>query len=190
MKILKGSLRNKSILLPASIRATSSRVKKSLFDVLGDELEGARVLDLFAGSGALGIEALSQGADQAVFVDFKPASLTTIKKNLASLKLTGRTEVILKDATKAIKDFKAKSVYFDVVFLDPPYYKGILRKTLQTLDDYDIVNAFGYIVCLGYYKDEVLREGKHFSLIFANRYGQTLLLIYRYNAESDLSGDI
>jgi 16S rRNA (guanine(966)-N(2))-methyltransferase RsmD len=100
-------------------RPTSDRVRESLFSVLGDRLDGARVLDLFAGSGALGIEALSRGASAATFVDSAPAALKALRANLATLGAEG--EVSRRDARRYLADASAAAREYDLVFLDPPY---------------------------------------------------------------------
>lgn len=190
MKVIKGIFKNRPLSVPPNIRAVSLRVKKSLFDVIKDEIEDKTVLDLFGGSGSLGIEALSLEAEKAVFVDISRASVKTIQKNLSSLKLLPKGDVILKDVFKAIKDFFLKNIVFDIVFLDPPYYKGLARKTLQALNEYDILSPRGLIVITCYYKDSLENSYKNFSRIFFRNYGQTRVLIYRNNEESTLSGHI
>ena len=190
MKVIKGVFKNRSLSVPSNVRAVLLRVKKSLFDVMRDEIEDKTVLDLFSGSGSLGIEALSLGAEKVVFVDINSACLKTVQKNLSSLKLLPKTEMILKDAFKAIKDFSLKKEIFDIIFLDLPYYKGIVRKTLQALNEYDILSPRGLIAITCYYKDSLEIAYKNFSQIFFKNYGQTRVLIYRKNEEGTLSGNI
>ena len=191
MKILKGSLKGRNIKLAPKARAVSLRVKKSCFDILRDELPGKSVLDLFAGSGSLGIEALSLGAESALFVDCNRSATEVVKKNLTLFKLMPKAEIYLKDACRQIKNFAVLSRSFDLVFLDPPYYKGLLKKSLQTLEKYDILAPSGLLVCFCFYKDDYLKTIRNFSLILSKKYGQNLLLIYRKNNEkSNLPGDL
>ncbi|MDD5584858.1 MAG: 16S rRNA (guanine(966)-N(2))-methyltransferase RsmD, partial [Candidatus Omnitrophica bacterium] len=189
-KILKGSLKGRNLVCPAQARPVSVLVRKACFDILGEEIGGKRVLDLFAGAGSLGIEAISAGAKEAVFVDIRHDSIKTIKKALELFKITSKAQVYVKDAFKAVQDFYACKEVFDIVFLDPPYYQGTLRKILQTLEGYDIVIPFGYLVGFCYTKDDFVREIKGFSLIVEKRYGQTVFLIYRKNEKSHLPGNI
>lgn len=179
MRITKGSLRNRLITVHPSIRVASSRVRSSLFDIIGQEIQNKDVLDLFAGSGSLGIECLSLGANRVTFVDINKSVINVLKKNLAHLGITYKSEVIIKDAEKAIRDFYIKNRKFDFIFLDPPYYKGWIRNTLQTLKDYVIVSPLNFIICLGYYKDNFWEEDTYFIKEYVKRYGQTLLAIYR-----------
>ncbi|MCM8831769.1 MAG: 16S rRNA (guanine(966)-N(2))-methyltransferase RsmD [Candidatus Omnitrophica bacterium] len=181
MKVISGFFKGRNLFCPKGIRPSTFTVKKACFDILKDEIVDKNILDLFAGSGSLGIEALSLGAKSAVFVDINKRCVEAIKKNLSLLKITNKTMLYQKDAIKAIKDFFKKGILFDIVFLDPPYYKGVLRKVLQNLEVCDIVTPFGYLVCFCYVKDDVKKVIMNFSLILEKNYGQTLLLIYKHN---------
>lgn len=178
MRVILGSLKGRPLKVPQGIRPVSNLVKKACFDILSDVIEGKRVLELFAGSGALGIEALSLGAKEASFVDVERKSVAAIKENIASLGIAEKTKVYVKDAASAINDFYVYREKFDIIFLDPPYYEAKLINTLQNLDDYDILAPSGYIVSLCYIKDEHIKSSKVFSVILEKKYGQTLLLVY------------
>jgi 16S rRNA (guanine966-N2)-methyltransferase len=121
MRVIAGRYRGRRLKAPpgAATRPTSDRVRESLFAVLGDRVEGARVLDLFAGSGALGIEALSRGAAEAMFVDSAPAAIRAIRANLDALGATA--EVRRADARRFLGGARAAARQYDLVFLDPPY---------------------------------------------------------------------
>ncbi|MCM8787299.1 MAG: 16S rRNA (guanine(966)-N(2))-methyltransferase RsmD [Candidatus Omnitrophica bacterium] len=180
MKVISGLFKGRNLICPKKTRPVTLMVKKACFDILKGEIVNKNILDLFGGSGSLGIEAISLGAKNVVFVDINKRCIEAIKKNLLLLKITNKAILYQKEATKAIKDFSKKGILFDVVFLDPPYYKGILRKVLQTLEVCDIVTPFGYLVCFCYIKDDIKREIVNFSLILEKNYGQTLLLIYKH----------
>ena len=179
MRILKGNFKGRNIVAAQNIRPVSLRVRKACFDILQEEVVDKSVLDLFAGSGALGIEALSCGAQDVVFIDIKKGSIHAINRNLTSLKLRPKATVYLKDAFGAVKDFHARKAKFGLVFLDPPYYKGMLKKALQTLDKYDILARSGYIVGFCYSKDDFVEQYHNFCLILKKKYGQSLILIYK-----------
>lgn len=178
MRVMLGELKGRPVSIPNGIRPASNIVKKACFDILKGEIEGKRVLDLFSGSGALGIESLSLGAKEAVFIDSNPACVSTIKKNLFSLGLDQKASVYFKDALSAINDFYVYKKKFDLIFLDPPYYEGHLINTLQNLEDYDILTPSGYIISLSYIKDKTISNNKHFSVILEKKYGQTRLFLY------------
>ena len=181
MKIFGGKFKGRNIIVPSGIRPVSLRVKKSCFDILREEIQGKRILDLFGGSGSLGIEALSQGAKEAIFLDSDRHCVAIIRKNLTLLGLSPQQKVILKDSASGIKDFFTYREKFDIIFLDPPYHGGLLTKALQLLDEYDIVAPSGYIVTFCYAKDDFVQTGRRFSLIVEKKYGQTLVKIYRRN---------
>lgn len=179
MKVIQGSLKGRLLACPAGIRPASLMVKKACFDILRGEVEGSRVLDLFAGTGALGIEAISLGAKETVFIDNNGQSVDAIQKNITALNIAGKASVYQKDAFLALPLFVQRHEVFDIVFLDPPYHQGTLRKILHSLGEYDIVAPSRYIVALCYDKDEFTKENGLFSLICEKKYGQNLLLIYK-----------
>jgi 16S rRNA (guanine(966)-N(2))-methyltransferase RsmD len=121
MRVVAGTHGGRRLQAPRGreTRPTSDRVRESLFAVLGDRVAGARVLDLFAGSGALGIEALSRGAAEATFVDSSPAAVRAVRANLEALGIDA--EVVRADARAALRTARAAARQYDLVFLDPPY---------------------------------------------------------------------
>jgi 16S rRNA (guanine966-N2)-methyltransferase len=121
MRVIAGRYRGRRLQAPPGVatRPTSDRVREALFSVLGDRVRGARVLDLFAGSGALGIEALSRGAAEATFVDSAPAAIRAVRNNLDAL--DAAAEVRRADARRFLGTARAASRQYDLVFLDPPY---------------------------------------------------------------------
>ncbi len=185
-----GKFRRTPLSTPTDIRPTSLRVKKSIFDIFGDEVIDLSVLDLFAGSGGLGIEALSCGAKEAVFIDNQKKCIDKVTDNIRIIGIDNQAQGYTKEAMQAIEGFARLNKQFSLIFIDPPYYAGIAKKALQALDEYDILSPPGYIVVLCSNKEEVLDEYSLFSLIVSKKYGQTRLLIYRKNESSDLSRDI
>ena len=133
MRVITGSARGKKLEAPAGTgtRPTSDRAKEAVFSAVGDRVRGARVLDLFAGSGQLGIEALSRGAKQAVFVDLSQKSLDVVKQNLKKTHLIDRAELHKMAAEQFIAMQRPES--YDIVLLDPPYRMDILGKILPLL---------------------------------------------------------
>ena len=125
MRVIAGSARGTRLgRVPAGVRPVSDRVREGLFSSLGDRLEDARVLDLYAGTGALGIEALSRGAEEAVFVDRSPDAVAAIRDNLARTGLGDRAAVRRSDVRGFLEREPADPKGFDLVFLDPPYESG------------------------------------------------------------------
>ena len=171
--------------MPADIRPTQNMSRKAVFDLIGHDLSGLTFLDLYAGSGAVGLEALSLGASKVTFVDKAPICADTIAENLTILGLKNgnyfddRCELLHADALAAIKVLSGKERAFDIVFLDPPYNRGLVKKTLKTLSAYDIVQPVSFII-VQYSKSEHLPETQEgFSLIKQRQYGKSFLAIFQ-----------
>ena len=141
MRIVAGTLRSRQLksLKGLALRPTSDRLRETLFNILGTRVEGSRFLDLFAGSGAIGIEAISRGAVFAVFVENHSAAVRLIRANLASLRIESGARVVLAEVAAAIRTLeKLPDTAFDFIFLDPPYaeekqYEGTLRALEKSL---------------------------------------------------------
>jgi 16S rRNA (guanine(966)-N(2))-methyltransferase RsmD len=135
MRVISGSARGRKLRsVPGdSTRPITDRAKVALFDILRSDVIDARVLDLFAGTGSVGIEALSRGADWCTFIDQSPAALRTIRHNLAHTKLASTAEVLHRDAFRFLR--QAPSAPYDLVYVAPPQYQGMWRRTLETLDE-------------------------------------------------------
>jgi len=192
MRVITGKFRSRIIDSPKGVdlRPTSDRVKESLFAILEAFIIDKNVLDLFGGTGNLGIEALSRGAKSAVFVDNNPRCTAAIKKNLESLGIKilrpasggpqdDISQVLLKDAFKYIKEVNAAGQRFDLIFLDPPYYKDMVKKSLIILNDYNIITSI--VVAEHHRKDELPQpeELSNFKLFRQERYGGTFLSFFK-----------
>ena len=177
MRITSGIFKSRIIKAPAGIRPTLDNVRKATFDILGGAAEGAKVLDLFAGSGALGLEALSRGAASCTFVDNNRASIKSIKENIGALG-PGLAEVIYADSQAAIQRIAGDRARFDIIFVDPPYYKEIAKKTLSLLAGCDILSETGVAV-IEHSKHDLLPDSSGGLRLFRTaRYGDTLVSFY------------
>lgn len=150
MRIVAGDLGGRRLLVPQGrdIRPTSDKIRGAVFNMLRSRgaVEGAYVLDAFCGSGALGLEALSQGAEHAIFVDKNRESLDLTRQNVQKLGVLDRAAFILKDTTK-ITEIKAGQTPADLVFIDPPYNKGLVPLALKGLCAAGWVEQGAWIVC-------------------------------------------
>ena len=146
MRIISGAARGRKLKEPQGfdIRPTSSMVKESIFNIIQFDIEGRRVLDLFAGTGQLGIEALSRGAAGAVFVDNSPQAVAAVRDNLSSTRLGDGARVTLGDSLGYLKDCAEK---FDLIFIDPPYKSNLTENSLSAIYMFDILSAHGIIIC-------------------------------------------
>ena len=145
MRVITGTARGRRLkeLEGMETRPTTDRVKEGLFSAIQFEIEGRRVLDLFAGTGQLGIECLSRGAASAVFVDRRADAVKLIRENLKLTALSDRARVVAGDSMEFLQSLKER---FDIVLLDPPYAAGLLEPALTRLTAFDILNPHGIIV--------------------------------------------
>src|SRR3989338_7402944 len=137
------------------LRPTQDKVREALFNLIGDVTD-KNVLELFAGSGAFGIEAISRGARYVTFVDNNFRCIETIRTNIESLAVPdSRYEIIRANALSILSRFERQEEKFDIIFLDPPYHKGLAKKCLINIDSYDIVAQNGLVIA-EYFKKEAL----------------------------------
>lgn len=172
MRIIGGKYRAKKLNTPPSdhIRPTTDRMRETLFNMLehgaGPGLRGSRILDLFAGTGTLGIEALSRGAEKVVFVDNEPQSVKLIRENLSQINDPDNAIVVAKNALT----FKHNGAKFDVIFIDPPYSKGLISPALLNILDQGLLNDSG-IVLIEYSSEELLDIPENFEEIKKRKMG-------------------
>ncbi|MFS1513246.1 16S rRNA (guanine(966)-N(2))-methyltransferase RsmD [Chengkuizengella sp. SCS-71B] len=164
-------------------RPTTDKVKEAIFSRIGPYFSGGTVLDLFAGTGALGIEAISRGMDRGIFIDINPKSIEVIKGNISVVGQTEQAEVYRNDAKKALKACAKRKLKFDLVFLDPPYK---LEMTEDILQQMDLLTLFqkGAIVVVEH--DAVYKYNEQIGKLQSNRrlvYGDTAVTVYEYDSE-------
>lgn len=146
MKVTGGSLKSRVLLTPSSAvtRPTSERLRQTVFDILQSTIEAADFLDIFAGSGAMGIEALSRGAKHATFMENHPSALRCLRQNLAQLGLESQATVLHFDARTSLRKLIEKKSSFDFIYIDPPYLKHHLQKqVLLLIDDSNLLKTDG-----------------------------------------------
>jgi len=160
-----------------SLRPTSDRVKESIFNILQDDMEGKVVLDLFAGTGNLGIEALSRGARRAIFVEKGRQALRLIQRNLAQVGLEERSEILPKDAKRAIGILKQRGECFDLILMDPPYEKGLIQNTLMKLNFNPIYHTDSILVIEHNRREPLPPVLDGWNLVRQRRIGDTLISI-------------
>lgn len=155
------------------VRPTTDMVKEAVFSIIQFEIEGRTFLDLFAGSGQMGIEAISRGAKKAIFVDSSKNSLAVINRNLETTGFSANAEVKLSDSISFLKNCDEK---FDIAFLDPPYRKSLLQKTLEILPMF--MNRTGKIICEYPRDDELPEQVGEFVVKKHYRYGKIMLTVF------------
>ncbi len=148
MRVVSGSARGCKLSSPEGLdtRPTTDRIKETLFNILSPEIYDCSFLDIFSGSGAIGIEALSRGAKNAVFVEKAAPALKAINDNLEKTRLKDRAFILNADALKAVEMLKNKGEKFDLVFMDPPYRKDLAWPVMKAIKEADLLNKNGIIV--------------------------------------------
>jgi 16S rRNA (guanine(966)-N(2))-methyltransferase RsmD len=177
MRITTGQYKGRQLKVPKGIRPTQNKVRKAFFDILGD-IQGLSFLELFAGSGAMGFEAVSRGVSELTLVEYNRDCLMAIKKNIASLKPKACSLYPL-EAEKAVQALFKEKRNFNIIFLDPPYYKDLAKKALQTLSAYDILAPNGFVIIQHFKKDNLPDALGDLALFKQKAYGDTVLSFYR-----------
>lgn len=176
MRIIGGQRRGKRLAAPSgrNIRPTADRIRESIFNIIAARVGGARVLDLFAGTGAMGLEALSRGAMEAVFVDSGPEAVALVQRNLAACRFADRARVIRQDVPAALAVLGGRPL-FDLVFMDPPYHRAMVAPTLAALNA-AAVTAPNVLVVVEHAPQEALpAQAGGWRCIDQRRYGKTLV---------------
>ncbi len=178
MRVITGKARGVVLKTPDGMqtRPTTDRVKEALFSIIQFEIPGAKVLDLFGGTGQLGIEALSRGAKSAVFVDQAENACRLIRENLKRARLEQDAHVVRSDYLSYLRTCRER---FDMIFLDPPYAEVFLENSLKCIAEIDILQSDGIIITERPLGKELPWELDGFSRSRDYKYGNTLLTIYR-----------
>ncbi len=174
MRVIAGSAKSLQLVTPDGdqTRPTTDKIKETLFNMLNPYLADAVFLDLFAGSGSIGIEALSRGAREAVFVEKKPKAIACIKKNLAHTHLSERAQLLTCDVRKALQELNGKMT-FDIIFMDPPYADGAEKWVLEYLSDSSLLKPGGQII---------VEAAKETSFAYASELGFRIMKTKEYRS--------
>jgi len=175
LRVSGGEARGRRLKAPKNIRPTQGMVKQAIFNMVGPDIEGAKVLDLFAGSGALGIEALSRGAAEVTFVDQQPRGLAILRQNLGALGFKDRAHVVRGDVVRWLEASPDAVRAVDFVFLDPPYGDAVLDRALQALDR-ELSEA---VVLAEHSRRQELPALERLRVDRERRYGDTVVTVLR-----------
>ena len=183
MRVISGSARGKKLnsLEGLETRPTLDRVKEALFNIIQFDLKEAVILDLFSGSGALAIEALSRGAKNAVLCDKSQKAIQIINENLINTRLKDKANVINKDYTITLNKLKKENIKFDIVFLDPPYKTDFAFKSLEFIIENNLLNENGLIIIETNDKNKIeeLKNYKDINVVDTRKYGSVLIIFIR-----------
>jgi len=185
VRVITGSAKGRTLatVKGREVRPTADRVKESLFNVIGPRVDGADFLDMFAGSGAVGIEALSRGARSCTFVELMTPHLKVVEANLAATGLQAGAQLLRRDARAAAADLGQRGVVFDLIFVDPPYSQSLVPQSLEAIAHHRLLRPEGWVICEHHRKDPVPDHvdgpagglTRFRELIF----GETVLSLYR-----------
>ena len=180
MRVIAGTEKGRTLKSPkGKTRPLSNQAKESLFNILVPYTEGSYFLDLFAGSGAVGIEALSRGATISIFVELDKKTVQVVRDNLQLCGFTDRSEVYALDVLRALKILKRKGAKFDIIFIGAPYDSPILVKAIEELSDGSLLNEGGIVVAEHRSKHKIEEEFGSLKQAREARYGDTVLTFYK-----------
>ena len=178
MRIISGKYKGRIIkgMDIVGTRPTMDRVKESMFAMIQNNIKESICLDLFAGSGSLGIEAISNGCKKCYFVDNNKQALDTIKENINNLKINEEYRIIKNDYNEALKYFKDNNIKFDLIFLDPPYKLNLINGILNKIIEYNLLNNNGQVICE--YESELV-DNDTLTLLKERSYSSKKIKIYK-----------
>jgi 16S rRNA (guanine966-N2)-methyltransferase len=179
MRVIAGALKGRRLApVKGRIRPTAAKVREAIFSILGEAVSDVRVLDLFAGTGALGIEALSRGAAEAVFVEDHPGALRVLRRNLEDLGLTAQAQVLPLPVVTALKKLAARGARFSLAFLDPPYGGGVAADALAALAAADLLAPPAWVVAEHSRRESLPEACGALVRRQSRRYGDTQVAFY------------
>ncbi len=181
MRVITGIAKGRKLKSPKGMetRPTSDRIKEALFNIIGSRAIDVNFLDLYAGTGAIGIEALSRGAVKAVFVEKNPKTVKIIKENLQVTGLSEKAEILVQEADRAISLISAKGEIFNIIFIDPPYLKDLEKTSLAMIDNNSLLAPDGWVIVESSKLDTMPHEVGQLKMFRQEKYGDTVLTFYQ-----------
>ena len=182
MRIITGRIKGLKLFSPQNIeiRPTADRVKESVFNILGNGFWESNVLDLFSGSGNLGLESWSRGATKVHFVECSKPSIELLNKNILKAKIQDYVKVYRTDAIRSIESFAKQQIKFEYIFADPPYNNGLVGQLLQELEKFDILAETGVVIIEHSTQELIdLTSLNKLSLVRKERYGDTVVSFFK-----------
>lgn len=186
MRIISGSKKGRKLKYPKlannkKVRPLSNSAKEGLFNILAPKIEDSYFLDLFAGSGQVGIEALSRGAELAIFVEAEKKAAAIIRENLISLDLMDRAEIFILDAERALSILGKKKAKFDIIFIGAPYHTSLLSQVLGKISGSDIIKENGIVIAEFHKKQKIDNRYGIIEQFREERYGDTVFSFFLNN---------
>ncbi|SMC21616.1 16S rRNA (guanine(966)-N(2))-methyltransferase RsmD [Clostridium acidisoli DSM 12555] len=186
MRIIAGLAKGRKLLSPEGFdttRPTLDRVKEAIFNIIQESVPYSVALDVFAGTGSLGLEAVSRGAKQCYLVDKSPVTFPLLKKNVENLNFTDKCECLNMDSYKALEHLDKKGIIFDLIFIDPPYRKNMIPPAIEYISNSNLLDKGGLIVTKIDSLEEIYEGNEKITLINHRKYGKTIICFYRYRED-------
>ncbi|HEY8888877.1 MAG TPA: 16S rRNA (guanine(966)-N(2))-methyltransferase RsmD [Clostridium sp.] len=187
MRIIAGSARGRKLLSPVGMgtRPTLDRVKESIFSIIQNKLPHAVVVDMFSGTGSLGLEAASRGAAICYLIDMGDTTFEMLQKNVDNLKFNDKCKCLKGDTYKYMQQFADEKVVFDLIFIDPPYAKDMIPPAIEIITTNSLLKKDGLIVCKIDSSEEIYDGNSIIHLVRSRKYGNTTVLFYEYKGASN-----
>ena len=187
LRVISGKVRGLKLDTPKNqdVRPTIDRVKESLFNMINPYIRESNVLDLFAGTGSLGIECLSRGAKNCVFVDKSRESINIVKSNVKKARVENESTILNIDFKDAVKRLSTQNQKFDVIFMDPPYYENMFIDCLKSIDELNLLHEDGIIVVEHDTKDQFEETIGRLVKTRDKKYGNTTMTFYKWEEQNE-----
>ncbi|SKA76270.1 16S rRNA (guanine(966)-N(2))-methyltransferase RsmD [Clostridium sp. USBA 49] len=185
MRIISGIAKGRKLLSPEGMetRPTLDRVKESIFNIIQNRIPGAIVLDVFAGTGSLGLEAASRGASQCHLVDKNFNTFKLLQQNVENLKFNDICRCYNIDSYKALNEFSDKGIIFDLIFIDPPYLKNMIPPAIDIISQKCLLESNGIIVTKIDSSEKIYEGNEKIMLVDSRKYGNTIVCLYKYRED-------
>lgn len=187
MRIISGIAKGRKLLPPLGMetRPTLDRVKESIYDIIQNKVYGSVVLDVFSGTGSLGLESASRGAKVCYLVDRSPEAFNLLKQNVINLKFEDKCHCLNMDSYKALELFAEKGILFDIIFIDPPYSKEMIPPAIELIDKNKILDKKGLIITKIDTKEEIYEGTNNVKVYDHRKYGNTTICFYKYDESNN-----
>ena len=187
LRVISGKARGLKLDTPKNqdVRPTTDRVKESLFNMINSYIMDSNILDLFAGTGSLGIECLSRGAKNCVFVDKSKDSINIVRSNVKKARVENESTILNVDFKDAVKRLSTQNQKFDVIFMDPPYYENMFIECLKSIDEFNLLDEDGIIVVEHDTKDLFEESIGRLNKSREKKYGNTTLTFYKLEEQDE-----
>lgn len=182
MRIISGLAKGRKILSPEGMntRPTLDRIKESIFNIIQGKVVGSKAIDVFAGTGSLGLEAVSRGAEECYLIDKGESTFKFLKQNVENLGFKDKCKCLNMDSYAALRELGNKGMIFDLIFIDPPYLKDMIPPAVEIITEKGLLSEDGLIVAKIDTKEELYKGNEKIELFDFRKYGNTTVCFYRF----------